>query len=213
MTESDDSNDGSNQDKFRDVLPESEAKEKILFTHYGLHWSECNVFWSTSKKKKGGLRGVEKRSKKSEEGRDFNDYIGIYCLYDGTRLLYVGEAGLGNSSTIYNRLSHHRSDHLADAWDEFSWFGREKTSNDAVSKTIQSFQQLEALLIAVTDPGSNKQSGTFGGAMQFFQAIHSEAEGDLNAKITRVTVQLEELRAREKVQLPKPKRGPKPKGV
>ena len=38
-----------------------------------------------------------------------------------------GKLGAGNS-TLFSRLKNHLSDHLADRWDKFSWFGVRKVN-------------------------------------------------------------------------------------
>jgi hypothetical protein len=60
---------------------------------------------------------------------------------------------------------------------------------------IGAFQQLEAVLISVTNPGSNKQSGTFSGAIQVFQVPHADAEGNYDTKLGRIMAKLEEIEA------------------
>ena len=56
------------------------------------------------------------------------------------------------------------------------------------------FAQLEAVAIAVTNPGFNKQSGTFSGAVQIYQVPHEKAEGDTETKLDRLTDMIEALR-------------------
>lgn len=193
-----------------------------LVTHYGLFWSVADVLWAGTRGDRGRLRGREKTrlarrgrptKEETEDAKDYSNYIGVYCLYRESRLIYVGEAGLGNNSNLMKRLNAHHTDHLADVWDEFSWFGRSPTTKDAVSGTLDAFAQLEAILIAVTNPGSNKQSGTFGGATKVFQVPHDLAEGDLDTKLGRIMAKLEEIEAKvTPVPAPK-KRGRKPKAV
>jgi hypothetical protein len=178
-----------------------------VITHYGLFWSSDDVYWSGVKGNQGHLRGKEKtrlerrgRPKISEinNATSFSEYAGIYCLYKDTNLIYIGEAGLANNSNLFERLKSHRSDYLADRWDKFSWFGRNMSTlsdHDKIERKPlrESLAQLEAILIAVTNPGFNKQSGTFSNAIQVFQVPHEYSEGDIDTRIGRMTDKMDEI--------------------
>src|ERR1700733_10401052 len=155
-----------------------------MITRYGLFWSAEDVLWSGARGNAGHLRGREKirlgrkgRPTKTEydNAEDFSGYVGVYCLYRNGSLTYVGEAGLQNKSSLFMRLRTHRKDYLADRWDEFSWFGHAPAAKVNERRAV-SLAQLEAVLIAVTNPGFNKQSGTFSQAIQVFQVPHEDAE-------------------------------------
>ena len=174
----------------------------IMFTHFGLFWSEADVHWSgkpksekmlgtiTDKEKRRGAPTVEERGK----AKSYDSFVGIYCLYSERKLIYVGEAGLKTQSNIFKRLKQHRDDHLADSWDQFSWFGSEPKHLDSEKGDIKAcFAQLEAVLIAVTNPGSNKQSGAFKNAKQVYQISHTEADGDVDVKLERITKKMDDL--------------------
>lgn len=192
-----------------------------MITHYGLFWSSADVLWSGVKGTPGLLQGREKTrlerpgrpsKSESEKAKDFSAFVGVYCLYRGAQLVYVGEAGLDNKSNFFKRLSQHLSDHLADRWDTFSWFGRPAGDlNEATGEAKAALAQLEAVLIAVTNPGFNKQNGAFHGAVQVFQVPHDRADGDLETKFERLMGKLEAI---EKIVTPpreKKKRGRKRK--
>lgn len=160
-----------------------------MITHYGLFWSERDVFWGHG----GQLLGKE-RNPLGRRGRptreevaatnDYRDYVGLYCLYGDGDLIYVGEAGLNTQSTLYGRLKQHRKGALSGRWDKFSWFGRLNCQGNTPVGTA--IGQLEAIAIAIINPGFNKQSGTFAGANQVFQVAHERAEGDLETKLNRI---------------------------
>lgn len=170
-----------------------------MITHYGLFWSERNVFWGR-RNNAGQLLGRE-RSQLTRRGaptaterrnaRNYGDYVGLYCLYGDGELIYVGEAGLGTNSTLLNRLRQHRNGPLADRWDSFSWFGR--SACEGKTKVQKSLAQLEAIVVAIINPGFNKQHGTFKGAQQVFQVPHDEAEGNIDTKLARLEKQIEKL--------------------
>lgn len=170
-----------------------------MITHYGLFWSERDVFWGRGKAK-GQLLGREKSrlgrqgaptKAERENAKCYREWVGLYCLYGGGELIYVGEAGLGTRSTIFERLVQHRKGGMADRWDGFSWFGRENIEGEC--KTLTALQQLEAISIAMINPGFNRQNGTFSGATQVFQVPHEKSEGDIETKLARMSEQLSTL--------------------
>lgn len=163
-----------------------------MFTHYGLYWSERDVFWGRQKKR-GVLLGREKTPlgrrgaptrHERKSAKDYRDFVGLYCLYGNGELLYVGEAGLGTKTNLFNRLKTHRKGSMAGRWDHFSWFGRAKA--DGQCANIDALAQLEAATIAIINPGFNKQAGNFGGSVQVFQVPHEESEGDVETKLSRL---------------------------
>ncbi len=70
---------------------------------------------------------------------------GIYSLYKGTRLYYVGLA-----SNLCGRIKHHLKDRHEKTWDHFS-----------IYLTIESshLRELEALSIRIASPEGNRQKG------------------------------------------------------
>jgi len=172
-----------------------------MITHYGLFWSERDVFWGRGNAK-GQLLGREKtrlgrQGAPTKQERDnakcYRGWVGLYCLYGEGELIYVGEAGLDTRSTIYGRLVQHRKGAMADRWDSFSWFGRETTNGRC--ETLTALRQLEAITIAAINPGFNRQNGTFSGATQVFQVPHERSEGDVETKLARLSAQLEEMQS------------------
>ena len=170
-----------------------------MVTHYGLFWSERDVFWG-HQKNFGQLLGQEKeprerrgapRNSERSQPKDFREYVGLYCLYSDNELLYIGEAGLGTKSSLFDRLKRHRKGSMAGRWNHFSWFGRKRCEGQTEIKNA--LKQLEAITIAIINPGFNKQSGTFVGAKQVFQEPHKKSEGDLETKLFRISEQIKEL--------------------
>ena len=146
-----------------------------MITHYGLFWSERDVFWGWPKnsgmllgRARAALGRAGAPSKRERaDASDFRDYVGLYCLYGSGELLYVGEAGLGTKRTLFGRLKEHRKGSMSGRWDSFSWFGREECSGK--TKVEDALRQLEAISIAIVNPGFNKQSGAFAGATKCFR--------------------------------------------
>ena len=170
-----------------------------MITHYGLFWSERDVFWGRPNNP-GELLGrvktplIRAGAPSREERRaaqDFRDYVGLYCLYGDGELLYVGEAGLGTERTLFGRLKFHRKGPMSGRWDSFSWFGRKESGGK--TSVEMALSQTEAISIAIINPGFNKQSGTFAGATQVFQMPHEHAEGDMETKLARLDAKLDKL--------------------
>ncbi len=94
---------------------------------------------------KEALEKYQKTIKKYVRGRH-----GVYALYRGNRLNYVGLA-----SNLRSRLHHHLHDRHAETWDRFS-----------VYLTIggDHLHELEALVLRITKPKGNRQKGKLPGA-------------------------------------------------
>ena len=172
-----------------------------MITHYGLFWSECSVFWGRQKNPGQLLgrttpqldrRGAPTKEERKKEVEDFRDYVGIYCLYEGRKLRYVGQTGLKSKSTLLDRLKAHRKGPMSGQWDKFSWFGCNGLEGNL--KIEHALAQLEAILIVVTNPRFNRQSGTYAGAVQVFQATHDEADGDITDKLQTMEKMLKEIK-------------------
>ena len=163
-----------------------------MITHYGLYWSKNDVFWG-QRGNAGQLLGrtsspIGRRGAPSANERrsasDFRDYKGVYALFSNFELVYVGQAGIGNNHTLFKRIKQHRIGPLANRWEQYCWFGvanvpKQVNANDAL-------KQLEAICIAMTNPGFNKQSGAFKGAKQVYQVPHPDADGDLETRLARL---------------------------
>ncbi len=79
------------------------------------------------------------------------DYVrgrhGVYALYRGKRLYYVGLA-----SRLHLRLKQHLKDHHAQSWDRFSVY---------LTVGEQNLKEMETLLLRITKPSGNKMLGNF----------------------------------------------------
>jgi hypothetical protein len=108
---------------------------------------------------------------------DFREQRGIYALYADYDLVYIGQTGAG-ADRLFKRLRHHKTDHLADRWNRFSWFGTQwVTKTNLLSKDVAmvsgsveaTLNILEAVSIALSEPRLNLQRGKWGDATQYFQ--------------------------------------------
>ena len=48
--------------------------------------------------------------------------------------------------------------------------------------------------LAIVNPGFNKQSGTFAGAIQVFQVPHENTKGDMETKLARLAAQMDGIK-------------------
>ena len=112
---------------------------------------------------------------------NFADRVGVYILYSGERVIYVGRI---TEPRLGPRLWDHMCDRLAGRWDRFSWFGV-RTANDdgtlgpvpcgnyAVDMLVST---MEALLIEGLEPPQNRRRGDGFNATEFIQATDPEVE-------------------------------------
>jgi len=139
---------------------------------YGRFWNRDLVKWDGKKADPRSLAGTFTRKKKGKSDLTIEtncwEQHGIYVLYDGYDLVYIGEA---NSTSMGNRLNYHRKDRLKDRWNKFSWYGIRKINDTgtlakapASGKNISNKEyitSLEAIAIYIADPPLNKQDGSF----------------------------------------------------
>ena len=160
---------------------------------YGLHWSSDEVQWGHQGSGGAGQLLGYKGPRKIGNGRprdivDFREQKGIYALYYDFDLIYIGQTGDGNNRLLA-RLRSHLTDHMAERWNRFSWFGtqwvtkKNTLSADATAPPftiVQALNVLEAVAIAIAEPRLNLQRGNWKKMeiKQFFQ-IGCNDEGEL----------------------------------
>lgn len=141
-----------------------------LIRNYGLFWSAKDVFWGAGGNA-GSLLGVLAENV-TMEPVDFRDQRGVYVLYAGYDMVYVGQ---NNGQELLARLKQHKKDDLAERWDRFSWFGLRAVLrtgmlagyNQAVHATSSNvLNHIEAILIHAAEPQLNRQGGRFGDNIQ-----------------------------------------------
>ncbi len=155
-----------------------------MIQSYGLHWRIDRVYWGKPNDA-GTLLGAASRSAKAR-AVDFREQRGIYALYADYDLIYLGQTGAG-SDRLFKRLKAHKSDHLSERWNRFSWFGTQwvtrvnvlSTDTASVSQTVEAaLNMLEAVTIAIGEPRLNLQRGKWGDATQYFQHWDREIDED-----------------------------------
>ena len=146
-----------------------------MIQSYGLHWRIDRVFWGKPKVS-GTLCGAASPSPRARPV-DFRNQRGIYALYAGYDLIYVGQTGAGNDR-LFSRLKAHKHDHLSERWNRFSWFGTQwvtktgtmSADTASVSQTVEAtLNILEAVSIAIAEPRLNLQRGKWSEATKYFQ--------------------------------------------
>ena len=104
---------------------------------------------------------------------DFCNQVGIYLLYDGREVIYVGRT---TKRSIGARLFEHTTDRFAVRWDRFSWFGLLPVTDDGkLSKQPDQYKAesvipaLEAILIEALEPRQNRKRGDDLSAVEYIQ--------------------------------------------
>ncbi|QDI79793.1 GIY-YIG nuclease family protein [Methylorubrum populi] len=165
----------------------------VLIRNYGLFWKLDDVFFGRPGAK-GHLLG---RPAKNKTGNpvDFREQQGVYVLYDENyKMVYVGQAGANDKQRLWDRLNQHTSDHIAERWTKFSWFGLRgvKANGDLAAEAAGAhttnasvLNHIEAILIAAAEPPHNRQGGRFGeDVVQYLQHRDEDALGpDVGAMI------------------------------
>jgi hypothetical protein len=154
----------------------------MLIKNYGLFWSLEKTFlgWRNTA---GHLKGVQATIGKSKSA-DFRFQQGVYVLYDANfKIVYVGQAGRGEGSRLFDRIKAHTRDQLAERWSKYSWFGirgvnanseLEPEKGDTTVKISEVLNHMEGVLIAAAEPPHNKQGGRFGAESEQYVQIHDE---------------------------------------
>lgn len=155
-----------------------------MIKSYGVHWRVDRVFWGKPNNP-GTLMGAASRSIKAYQ-IDFREQRGIYALYADYELVYVGQTGAGDDR-LFKRLKTHKTDHLSERWNRFSWFGTQwvttkhqlSTETASVHQTVESaLNIMEAVAIAIGEPRLNLQRGRWSEATQYFQCCPDEEDDE-----------------------------------
>jgi len=139
-----------------------------VISSFGMFWKREGVEWSSTPK----ILGMQQIG---AEAVDFSRQIGIYLLYDGREIIYVGRS---TDRPLGRRLYEHTLDRLSSRWDRFSWFGvlpvRDDGSLGSQPDTFSAqklIPALEAILIEALEPRQNRKRGDDLSAVEFIQQI------------------------------------------
>jgi hypothetical protein len=147
-------------------IPESEEQYEI-FTSFGMYWRRNLIQWASKPKLLG-------RQEIDSIPVNFNEQLGIYLLYDGREVIYVGRS---TDRPIGRRLYEHTVDRLSTRWDRFSWFGLKPVTDNGsllgIPPTYNSsfmIPALEAVLVEALEPRQNRKRGDDLSAVEYMQA-------------------------------------------
>ena len=111
---------------------------------------------------------------------DFYKQLGIYLLYDGREVIYVGRS---TDRPLGRRLFEHTCDRMSARWDRFSWFGLLPVSETGeLGQLPNTFEAakiipaLEAILIEALEPRQNRKRGDDLAAVEYIQRVDPEIE-------------------------------------
>ncbi len=157
------------------VAPEPDEQveqETSLINAFGMYWRRDYVLWASTLR----LLGQQQPSSKPV---DFCAEKGVYLLYDGSKVVYVGRT---TDQPLGTRLRQHTLDRLNGRWDRFSWFGVHRVADDGtlLSDGSENFTlenlitTMEALLIEGLEPPQNRKRGDEFRAVEFIQVRDPE---------------------------------------
>ena len=157
-----------------DVLESEESEEQYdIVSSFGMFWRRDAVEWVATPK----LLGMQQIGSTPV---DFNKQLGIYLIYDGREVIYVGRS---TDRPLGRRLYEHTIDRMSARWDRFSWFGLLPVSASATLgvlpttfETAKLIPALEAILIEALEPRQNRKRGDDLAAAEYIQKVDPEIE-------------------------------------
>jgi len=161
--------------KLTPEIAESEDDEPQydIVTSFGMFWRRSAVEWIATPK----LLGMQEIGATPV---DFFRQLGIYLLYDGREVIYVGRS---TDRPLGRRLFEHTNDRLATRWDRFSWFGLLPVSESGQLQQLPNtfeaaklIPALEAVLVEALEPRQNRKRGDDLAAVEYIQGIDPEIE-------------------------------------
>lgn len=161
--------------KLTPEITESEELEEQyeIITSFGMFWRKEAVEWIATPK----LLGMQQIGATPV---DFYRQLGIYLLYDGREVIYVGRT---SDRPLGRRLYEHTIDRMSARWDRFSWFGllpvSDKGEIGCLPETYGAAKlipALEAILIEALEPRQNRKRGDDLAAVEYLQKVDPEIE-------------------------------------
>jgi hypothetical protein len=163
-----------------EVIESDEEEQQYAFiSSFGMFWSKDAIEWTATPK----LLGMQQIGATPV---DFCRQLGIYLLYDGREVIYVGRT---TDRPLGRRLYEHTIDRMSARWDRFSWFGLLPVSDiGSLGSLPEQYEAaklipaLEAVLIEALEPRQNRKRGDDLAAVEYIQRIDPEikekSEGD-----------------------------------
>jgi hypothetical protein len=148
-------------------------EQYAVFTAFGMFWRRESVEWSRNPK----LLGMQQIGATPV---DFNNQRGIYLLYDGREVIYVGRV---TDRSLGLRLFEHTVDRLATRWNRFSWFGLVPVTDSGSLGTMPDnydssklVPALEAILVEALEPRQNRKRGDDLAEVEYVQMVDPAIE-------------------------------------
>ncbi len=157
-----------------DVSASEESEEQYeIVTSFGMFWRRESIEWVRTPK----LLGMQKIGATPV---DFFKQLGIYLLYDGREVIYVGRS---TDRPLGRRLYEHTIDRMSARWNRFSWFGLLPVTDDGMLSSLPKsydaaklIPALEAILIEALEPRQNRRRGDDLEAVEYHQKVDPEIE-------------------------------------
>lgn len=155
------------------IESEDEEEQYEIISSFGMFWRKAAVEWTATPK----LLGMQQIGATPV---DFCKQLGIYLLYDGREVIYVGRT---TERPLGRRLYEHTIDRMSARWDRFSWFGLLPVSEDGSLGSLPKqhdaakfIPALEAILIEALEPRQNRKRGDDLAAVEYIQRVDPEIE-------------------------------------
>jgi len=155
-------------------IPSADAEEQYaIVAAFGMFWRREAVDWMRTPK----LLGMQQIGATPV---DFHGQRGVYLLYDGREVIYVGRT---TDRALGTRLYEHTIDRLSARWDRFSWFGLLPISDTgSLGQMPTTFDAaklgpaLEAILVEALEPRQNRKRGDDLAAVEYVQMEDPEIQ-------------------------------------
>lgn len=158
------------------VTEEIQNEDETGFLNaFGMFWRRDEVDWELRGQ---ALLGAQL---KASDSINFAEQVGVYILYAGDRVTYVGRV---TDQRLGPRLWEHTRDRLTGRWDRFSWFGVRGVTDEGQLGSVPArdfdvtmlVATMEALLIEGLEPPQNRRRGDGFNATEFIQVTDPEVE-------------------------------------
>lgn len=163
----------SSSEGISEITVEEFEEQYEIITSFGMFWRKEAVEWIATPK----LLGMQQIGATPV---DFCKQVGIYLLYDGREVIYVGRS---TERPLGKRLYEHNIDRLSARWDRFSWFGLLPISDAGQIGLLPDgysaknlIPALEAILIEALEPRQNRKRGDDLAAVEYLQKLDPEIE-------------------------------------
>lgn len=163
------------KEKLTPTVEESEEDEEQyeIVSSFGMFWQRDAVQWIATPH----LLGMQQIGATPV---DFNKQLGIYLLYDGREVIYIGRT---TERPLGRRLFEHTLDRMGARWDRFSWFGLRPVTETGLLGDMpltydaaKMIPALEAILIEALEPRQNRKRGDDLSAVEYIQKEDPEIQ-------------------------------------